>query len=150
MSMNEITVSNIDNQSFNQFGANDEELIANALEDAGLLTEHTIISGKPAKQHLKAFFAKRDNFRESTMLGNLLVLGKVITVIQLNEALEYKRQHPELRLGETLIKLNLTTKEAIERAVSEQTMIREDIQELDVVKEKIDTIKDRLRKYMPF
>lgn len=64
----EIKVSDIDIDKFNPFGATDEELIAVALDQAGLLKHSTVINGKPARDCFSAFHSKRELYRKSAQI----------------------------------------------------------------------------------
>ena len=146
--MNEVNLKDINTELFNPFGAMAEELITSAIDEAGLLLPDTTVNNKPAKDFLKSFFEKRENYKESTKLGNLLVRNSVISSSQLQIALDYQRLHPALKLGDILIDFEICTIESIEKGLETQTKIREDIRELDNFKKRIIDIKSRLKKYI--
>lgn len=145
--MAEILIKEINTDKFNPFGASEEELVANALDEAGLIKATTIINDKIAREFCNSFFDKRDNYKESTKLGNLLIKNALITGDQLYEALEYQKSHPGVRLGDALVALCICTLQGIEESLTTQNLIREDIKQLDTFKDKIADIKKRLGKY---
>ncbi|MEI7474338.1 MAG: hypothetical protein WCK67_06120 [bacterium] len=146
--MSELNISEINIDNFNPFGATAEELLALALDEAGLLSEVTKINETSAKALCKSLFVKRDAYKELTKLGNILIKKHVITAAQLNEALEYQRQHNENKLGNTLLALNMCKIEEIERCLDIQNQIRDDIEKLDNFQHRVLNIKNRLRKYI--
>ena len=146
--MSEIKVQNINTDNFNPFGATEEELLANALDESGLVTTGTIINDIAAKEYCRLYFDKRENYKNSTKLGNLLINNFVITSLQLQDALDYQRQNPSKRLGDALVALEFCTHNQIEECIDAQTQIRYDIRELDDFVEKINSLKERLKKYI--
>lgn len=146
--MSELNISEINIDNFNPFGATAEELLALALEEAGLISEKTKINEIIAKSLCKSLYSKRDAYKELTKLGNILIKKHVISVAQLTEALEYQRLHTDSRLGNTLLSLKMCELEEIERCLDIQNQIRDDMEKLDNFQHRITNIKNRLRKYI--
>lgn len=146
--MEDINVTHINIDNFNPFGATAEELLAIALDEAGLISEVTKINNMPARELCKSLFNKRETYKELTKLGNILIKKHVISSEELQKALDYQRKHPESRLGNTLLALKICTIEDIERCLDIQNQIRDDMQKLDNFKNRIVNIKNRLRKYI--
>jgi hypothetical protein len=145
--MDEIKLSGVDSEGFNPFKASAEELLAYALDDAGLINPSTTINGRAAKDFLLSFYHKRENYREATKLGTLLVNQGVLTQEQLHEALKLHRSREGMKIGEALVSLKICTVEDIEKNLDAQIKIREDIRDLEGAKQKVDSLKERLRKY---
>lgn len=146
--MEQITVQDINTESFNPFDASAEELLVCALDDSGLLKESTIVNNIDANLLKKSYFEKREAYKNSTKVGNLLVKANVITSIQLQKALDYHHQNPGMKIGDAIVALNFCTHEEIEKCLDSQAQIRYDIRELDDFINKINQIKDRLVKYL--
>jgi hypothetical protein len=146
--MNEIVICNIDTEKFNPFGASPEELISIALDEAGLNQAETTINKVSSRELCKFFYDKRDNYRELTKLGNILMKNSVISPQDLQSALEYQKLNPELKLGNAFLKLNLCSLEDIEASLDIQNQIREDMEELELFRRRIVNIKNRLRTYI--
>ena len=72
-------------------------------------------------------------------LGEMLVDSKVITLEQLQEALEAQRESGK-RLGEVVIEMQMTTEDEVQSVLAEQL----GIQQIDLYEEKIDTDVARL------
>jgi hypothetical protein len=142
-----VIVERIDTEKLNPFGATGEELLAYALDDAGLLTPATVIDGRPAREYLEAFFRKRDFYRETTKLGEVLVRGRAITSEQLTAALRLQAEHHDLKLGEALLEIGACSFEEIHRALEDQASIRGDLRDIDDHRAYIAAIRDRLRQY---
>jgi hypothetical protein len=140
-----IKIVDLATTNLNIFKASPEELVANALDEAGLLKYSTIINNILAKDLCKSYNAKKDNFQESTKLGYLLVKNNIITHEQLNEAINYQRKNPNAKLGAVLINFNFCNIDDIEKFLMTQLQLREDINELDNFMQKIAIIKARLR-----
>jgi len=141
---NFIQVKNINIDIFRPFGANAEEVVANALNEAGLLRQDTYINDIEALQLCNSFLAKKGNFKQSTQLGNLLVKNKIVTLQQLKDALQEQKRNPSLKLGNVLITMGACTKYDIERCIRSQNQIREDLDALDSYQDKISSIRQRL------
>ncbi|OGH96164.1 MAG: hypothetical protein A2287_07845 [Candidatus Melainabacteria bacterium RIFOXYA12_FULL_32_12] len=141
---NETRVSNINIEAYSLFDVTCAELIATALENVGLLRLDTLINGKNAAEFCKSFQSKRENFKEATKLGNLLVKYKIITQNQLHEALNYQRKNPEVKLGTILMKFKFCSFADIEKFLYMQVQIRDDLQEIDDLVVKMATIRKRL------
>jgi len=144
---NFIQVKNINIEIFRPFGVNAEEVIANALNEAGLLRQDTYINDIEALQLCNSFLSKKGNFKQSTQLGNMLVKNKIVTLQQLKDALLEQKKNPSLKLGNILISMGACTKYDIERCIRSQNQIREDLDALDSYQDKISSIRQRLSKH---
>lgn len=141
-------ISGIASGTVNPYGADTDELVAAALDEAGLVTEETSINGHEASDRLASYRRKRRDYEEATRLGNLLVRRGVLREVDLERALALHREGESLRLGEALVELNICTEEEIRKNVEAQGMIRESLADLDEFRRKIDSIKERLRLYL--
>jgi len=142
----EIVISNINRAVFKMFEASGEELAAIALDSMGLVTNGTTINGKTAAYYSRSFSIKRENLKESTKLGCLMVKHKIITQNQLDEALSFQKKHPEHKIGNILLKFKFCTISEIEQFLFTQIQIRNDIREVDTLMDKIEAIKRQLIK----
>ncbi len=122
--MNEITLTDIDTKAFNPFGATAEELMANIINECGLIKEDTKINGVSAKKYCDSFYIKRTLYKESTRLGSFLIRNNIITQNQLDEALDRQKQHQNLKLGQILISMNICSKDEVHHSLNEQTTMR--------------------------
>lgn len=138
-------VQRIDADRYNPFLASEQELLAYALDDAGLVSAETAIDGRPAREHLQSFYAKRELYRESTKLGDLLVRQGVLTQIQLAAALKHQVNRPGVKLGEVVLGLGFCRIEDLERALEAQARIRIDLDDLAAYRSQISAIRERLR-----
>lgn len=134
----------IDSERMNPFGATEQEFMAYALDDAGLLTEETLIDGLPARGYLESFYRKREIYRESTRLGMLLVTQGVLSREQLAKALSHQQQLPGARIGEVVLRMGFCRIEDLENALEMQARIRLDIDELEVYRSEIAAARERL------
>jgi len=141
---NFLSVKNINVDIFKPFGVTPEEVIANALKEAGLLKQDTYINDLEAIELSNSFLNKKGNFKQSTQLGNLLVKSKIVTLQQLKDALYEQKKNPVLKLGNVLISMGACTKFDIERCIRSQNEIREDLAALDSYQDKISSIRSRL------
>ncbi|EKE02138.1 MAG: hypothetical protein ACD_20C00419G0001 [uncultured bacterium] len=141
---NEVKVSNINIEAFNLYKVTCEELIANAIENAGLIKAGTCINDQRALDFHKSFCDKRENFKEATKLGNLLVKYKIITQNQLHEALKHQKKYPELKLGTILLNFKFCTLSDIEKFLYLQVQIRDDLKEINDLSERMASIRKRL------
>lgn len=146
--MDKLQVFDIDTENFNPFGATSEELLASALDEAGLIKLTTTINEVLAREFCNKFYDKRENYRELTKLGNLLIKNNFITYSQLQNALEYQRKHPDSKIGNSLLELKICTLEDIEACLKIQAEIREDMEEIDISQKRIFEIRERLKKYI--
>ena len=142
----EIKISEINSVRFNPFAATEEELIANAIEQAGLLTKTTQINGKAATTLCQSYFDKRENFKKSTRIGNVLVDNLIISNQQLSEALAHQRQEPEQKLGDALMTLNMCTTEQISKGLDIQSSHRSVISPIDSANDVINAIRNRIKR----
>jgi len=141
---NFLSLKNINIDLFKPFGAKPEEVLANALKEAGLLRPDTYINEIEAIQLCNNFLAKKANFKQSTQLGNMLVKNKIVTLQQLKDALLEQKKNPVLKLGNVLISMGACTKFDIERCINSQNQIRADLDALDTYQDKISSIRHRL------
>lgn len=109
-----VTIQEINTDRFNPFHANEAELIVNALNDAGLLQETTIINDLPAQHFLDSFLTKRTMYRNATRLGAVLIESKKIHPDKLQEALAYQESHRDMKLGEIFVNLGLCSQEDVD------------------------------------
>jgi hypothetical protein len=138
-----VEVRHIDAGRQNPLDASEQELLAYALDDAGLLRAETLIDGRPAREFLDAFYGKREIFRESTRLGALLVTRGVLNRAQLSVALEQQRQCGK-RIGEVVLRLGYCRPEDLERVITAQLRMREDIDDLESLRAQIAAARTRL------
>lgn len=141
---NSISIKNINIDLFKPFGATAEEVLANVLNEAGVLKHDTYINDIEAIQLCNSFLARKGNFKQSTQLGNLLVKHRIVTLQQLKDALAEQKANPALKLGNVLISMGACTKFDIERCIRSQNQIREDLEALDSYQDKISSIRNRL------
>ena len=120
------------------------ELLAVALDEAGLLDGTTQINGSPAADYVQSYRRKESTYREETRLGSLLVRRGLLSDTELSQALRRQREREGTPLGDVLIELNLCDAAEIDRQLSEQEGIRRDIDDLERFRRKIDSIKRRL------
>ena len=114
----------------NPFGASPEELLAGALDEAGLLDEATKINGKSGQDVFKAYVKRRNLFQEATKLGNILVKEGVLEKAQLQAALR-TQANSGMPLGEVLVSKRLCSEADIEMALTRQKTIREEYHKLE-------------------
>jgi len=145
--MKKVVITGINTNMFNPFCAEEEELIANALSDEGLIDSNTKINNIPAAEFCKLFSTKRNAYNKSTRLGNLLVTNSIITNPQLQDALEFQQKNSEQKIGSILIRLGFCTTDTINNVLTTQNQIRQDMEELDLLVEKITAIKKKLSNY---
>lgn len=141
---NFLTIKNLNIDLFKSFGVNAEEVLANALKEAGLIKSNTYINDIEAGQLCNSFLLKKGNFKQSTQLGNMLVKNKIITLQQLKDALAEQKKNPALKLGNILIAMEACTKYDIQKCIGSQCQIREDLEALDSYQNKISSIRHRL------
>jgi hypothetical protein len=142
-----IRISNIATDAYNPFGADAAELLATALDEAGLLGPATTIDEREAGIPLQSYFSKRARYRETSRLGTLLVNQGIVAEDDLARALSLQTEHPGMKLGEAMRELGLCSVEEIERHLDTQLEIRKDIEDLELFRKKIDSIKRRLREH---
>jgi hypothetical protein len=144
---NTLNVEGINIDLFKPFGVTADEVLANVLKEAGLLTIETRINEIEALKLCNSFLIKKSNFKQSTQLGNLLVKNKIITLAQLKEALAVQKMSPASKLGNVLVDMQFCTKYDIERCIKSQNQIREDLEALDSYQDKISSIRQRLSRH---
>lgn len=127
-----ICIESLNTIFLNQYSASPQELIAEAMEQLGLVDETTKIDGITAKEHVKNLMKKKKNYHSEltrkasfmSKFGSLLVQKKLISTLQLNEALNYQK-HTPIKIGEVLVKLGFLREEEISSIIEDQTQIRE-------------------------
>lgn len=145
--MKKTVISNINTDMFNPFGAREEELIADALESACLVNEATRVNDKPAKDVLKIFHTRRENFKISTKLGNLLVQNNIISQAQLDHALRIQHESPDKKLGDILQEQQFCIYKHIESILKKQAEIRRNLEELDSLKKQMHLLFSKLESF---
>lgn len=115
------------NEDLNPFGATAEELLAGTLDENGLLSMDTKINGQPARSLCDAYYKKRNQFREATRLGDLLVRAGLITPKQLLNALNLQKERA-MPLGEVIVSMGFCRQEEIELTLERQKTIREEFE----------------------
>ena len=123
MDTDNVYIQNLKKEHFQHFGATNAELISYALDETGMLDDHTLIDGKSARELAQSFYRKRDDFRQNTRLGNILMSKDILTKEQLIEALTYHVTN-DIPLGKALLQLGLCSKEQVEDALESQTRLR--------------------------
>lgn len=123
----DIKIFDINTKKYNPFGASAEELLANAMDDSGLLKSSTTINDKSAIALCRVFNHKRENYKELTKLGNLLITNNVISSDELKEALTYQMENPDLQIGNILLNLDLCSMQDIDKCLNAQVKLREEI-----------------------
>ena len=119
----EFTIKNLKKDQFAPFNVTEEELVSFSLDESGLIDDDTDINGKPARELVKSFYNKRENFRQNTRLGHILVKEYNISKEDLIKALSY-HEETGCPIGESFIKMNICTKEQIEDALRTQSQMR--------------------------
>lgn len=119
-----LKVTDINTERFNVFAATPEELIADALEEAGLVQDNTLINGLSARELCQSFHEKRSAYKENSKLGFLLVEKQTITEEQLSQSLEYQSRYYDLKLGEVLVNMQVCSKEDVEAVLQTQQALR--------------------------
>ncbi len=119
----EFTIRNLKKDQFAPFNASEEELVSFALDESGLLDDTTIVNDQQARELVKSFYKKRENFRQNTRLGHILVKEYDISKENLIKALSY-HEETGCPIGESFIKLNICTRDQIEEALRTQSQMR--------------------------
>lgn len=145
--MDEIRLSGIETGMYNPFGAMAEELLAAALDESGILGPATTINGKIAAGYLQAYFLKRAQYQEISRLGSLLVRRGVLREKDLAEALALHSSRPGTKLGEVMVELGKCSVNEIEQSLDAQISIREGMKDIEEFRQRINSIKERLRKF---
>lgn len=127
----------------NPFGATQEELIASALDDNGLMQAKTTINGKAANTIFQTYCKKKSLFQEATRLGNILLKEAIISQGQLTDALRLQMEQGQ-PLGEVLVSQKFCTEAQIQQALVHQQTLREDLYRLEQEKENRKTIWRRI------
>lgn len=146
MDKNVLVVKNINIELFRSFGVTPEEVIANTLHEAGIIASDTYINDTEAAVLCNLFLNKKENFKQATQLGNLLVKHRYITLQELKDALYEQKKNPTQKLGNILINMGFCTKFDIERCITSQNQIREDLEAIDTYRDKINSLRHRLSK----
>ncbi|MDX2083794.1 MAG: hypothetical protein SFZ03_00195 [Candidatus Melainabacteria bacterium] len=130
----------------NPFQASPEELLAGVLDENGLLNEATVINQQPAQPLAQAYYRKRQQFRQATRLGQLLLQSGLIHAEQLTEALLHQQQLPNPRpLGELVVDLGYCQAQQVEALLSQQQRIRQDYDALEESRETTRNLWQQLR-----
>lgn len=134
-----VVIIGVETYKYNPFNATAEELIAHSLDENALINEYTLINGKPARNYCASYLDKCLKYREATRIGELLIRAKVINYDELHYALELQKETP-IPLGEILVSKGLCTEDIIEKALEQQSSIREDFEEINSFKQKKESI----------
>lgn len=134
---NKITLENINSEFLNPFDASLEELMAEALDQFGLINESSKLNDVDINEHLKSFKKKKRVYKGVlprktsvfTKIGSLLIQKNIITNNQLKEALDYQK-HTPIKVGEILVKMGFADKNAIMDTIEEQKRMRSIIQRI--------------------
>jgi hypothetical protein len=145
--LKQFVVEGIGTEGSNPFSASLEEMLAAALNEAGLVTPETVINGRAARECLESWNLKTSRFREISRLGDLLLKRGVLTENDLGRALRLQEERGGLLLGEALVELGVCTRPEIEKILGTQVRLRDDMKDLVQFREKIETIKERLRRH---
>ena len=119
----EFTIKNLKKDQFAPFNVSEDELLSFALDEAGLISDETVINDKVARELVKSFYNKRENFRQNTRLGHILVKEYNISKDDLIRALTYHEQTGG-QLGKAFVHLNICTEVQIEEALKTQSKMR--------------------------
>ena len=133
----EIKITEINKKQFNPFSATAEELVANALHEAGLLTATAKINDLSGIELCQNFHQKRQNYKKMTRIGSILIQSDVISQNELKDALEFQKKQPKFQIGETLVNMNLCSKEDLSKSLHLQKEIRSNIKTLEQNKENL-------------
>ncbi len=144
----EIRIARINSDSFNPFEATEEELIANALDQAGLIKEDTKVNSESARLVCNKFYEKREKYRKSTRLGSILVQKDIISEDQLKKALKHQEDKPERRIGDTLVTLRYCSQNDIEKTLEEQGKSRCSAGFSNRTHATISKISDKIKKFV--
>ena len=82
-----------------------------------------------------------------TSLGNLLIKSGMIDGIQLERALSFQDENPEVMLGEALVKLGFIDRGVIEALLVTQGAKREKLDIIDVIKFATDSTKNLVQSH---
>ena len=145
--MKQFVVEGIGTEGSNPFSASLEEMLAAALDEAGLVAPETMINGRAAREWLESWNLKTSRFREISRLGDLLLKRGVLTENDLGRALRLQEERGGLLLGEALVELGVCSRPEIEKILGTQVRLRDDMKDLVQFREKIETIKERLRRH---
>lgn len=119
----EFTIKNLRKEQFVPFQVSEEEIISFALDESALIDDDTTINDMSARELVKSFYEKRENFRENTRLGHILVREYQISKEDLLKALNY-HQDNSVPLGRAFIELEICTDQQIEEALRKQAQMR--------------------------
>lgn len=143
--MKKFVIEGLGTADTNPFSVSPEEMLAAALNEARLVTPDTMINGRSCRERLESWNLKTSRFREISRLGNLLLKRGVLTESDLGRALRLQEERGGLLLGEALVELGACTFPEIETVLGTQVRLRDDMKDLVQFREKIETIKERLR-----
>lgn len=145
--MTKFVVEGLGPAGTNPFSASPEEMLAAALDEAGLITSETMINSRAARELLESWNIKTSRFREISRLGDLLLKRGVLTENDLGRALRLQETKGGL-LGEALVELGICTPPEIEKILGTQVRLRHDMKDMAEFRERIETIKERLRLHL--
>ena len=143
----ELRVRRLTTDLYNPFSASVEELLAMALDEAGLLGPETTVNGEEAVTFRQGYFRKRANYREVTRLGALLVRKEILSDEELKRALALQKKRGDMKIGDALVELEICSVEDIEKILDAQVRLRRDMEDLEKFRDQIDSIKERLRTF---
>ena len=140
--IDKLTIESINTNFLNQYSASSEELLAEAMDQFGLLDDNTLINNINARDHLKSLLEKKKTYhgvltRKASFiskLGSLLIQKNLINTIQLKEALNYQKQ-TSFKIGEALVKLGFIREEEIADIIEEQKKIRNVLEKINDAEE---------------
>ena len=124
--MERITVEGITIGDTVPFPATASEVIAYALDEAGLIGADTMVNRIPVRELLNEFFSKRERFRENSRLGQLMVNEFGISRDQLVQALGYHELN-RVPLGVAFIELGICDRKTIDQALGRQISLRKNL-----------------------
>lgn len=119
----EFIIKNLRKEQFVPFQVTEEEIISFALDESSLIDDETTVNNLSARELVKSFYEKRENFRENTRLGHILVREYNISKEDLLKALNY-HQEKGIPLGKAFIDLEICSEGQIEEALVKQTQMR--------------------------
>ncbi len=131
----------------NPFGATQEELIASALDDGGLMASKTTINGQSAQDIFQAYCKKKSLFQEATRLGNILLKESLLSQSDLAVILKLQAETGK-PLGQLLVEREVCSNEAIQAALDRQQSLREALYRIEQAKEARKNLWTRIRHFL--
>lgn len=120
---NKIIVEKIKKDQLIPFNVSEEEIVSFALDESGILADDTLVNGLNGRELVKSFFQKRENFKQNSRLGHILIKEYNLSKESLIKALA-KHEETEEPLGRCLVSLGLCTEEQIKLALETQAKMR--------------------------